>query len=208
MISAAIATITGRETQLERTLKSLEPQCHLITYEKDHIKGDAAKFITGSEGYFFSADDDLIYPLDYVVTMIRKLQEYDNKIIVTCLGRTILNFPIKKYYKSSEIDKIGCFQECTDTWVHIAGSGVMAFHTDYFRPDLDGFKNGYMADLWVSIQAQQQKIPILCIEKKANWLWSQPTDNGIYERYKDNDTEQVDAVNSMNWNIYEIQKHG
>lgn len=202
MISAGIATITGREEQLKNVLDSLQRQCHLITYEKDHPLGDAAKFIIQGEGYFFSCDDDLNYPFDYVVRMIEKLKEYDNKIIVTCLGRTIISHPVTKYYKNPFIEKIGCFDDNEDTFVHIGGSGVMAFHTDYFLPDLMEFKTTFMADIWVSMQAQKKKIPILCIGKKGNWLKAQPTDGGIYEQYKNNDKEQVDAINSINWNLY------
>lgn len=207
MITAAIATITGREQQFKNVLESLTRQCHLITYEKDHHLGDAAKFIIHGEGYFFSCDDDIHYPLDYVVRMVEKLKEYKNQIIVTCLGRTIINQPITKYYKNPFIEKIGCFDDNEDTFVHIGGSGAMAFHTDLFQPDLKEFKTGYMADIWVSIQAQQKQIPILCMGKKGNWLQAQPTEAGIYEKYKDDDSEQVKAINSINWNLYHIEKN-
>ena len=49
----------------------------------DNSKGDAFKFkfLEESEGYFFTIDDDLIYPINYVEYMINKCKEHKNKKI-------------------------------------------------------------------------------------------------------------------------------
>ena len=204
-IRGGIATITGRGVACLNAVNSV-PQVQDMKVSKDSAMGDAAKFNGKMQGYYFAFDDDLFYPDNYVETMLSKLKEYDNKIIITCQGRVVDYQPIQSYYKSGWT-KYSCLSELTeDKWVHIPGSGVCAFHTDYFKPDLSEFKNGFMADIWLAIQAQKKQIPILCIAHPAGWILQQDVGEGIYEKYKDNDSEQVKAVNSIKWILYESTK--
>lgn len=207
-MTIGIATIEGRENQCAIAFSSLKnqiPNCKFNIFKNDE-KGDAAKFNELGNGYFFACDDDLIYPPDYISRMTAKLQEYGNKIIITCMGRILNQQPIKSYYRNGSIQKASCLDlVIRDTFVHIGGSGVMAFHTDYFRPDISEFKNGFMADIWVSLLAQKKKIPILVMAHEKNWIWQQEHTGGIYERFRDNDSEQVKAINSINWQIYETE---
>lgn len=203
MIHAVMASVSTRHKQREETIKSLAPQVTSVSWYRGDVEGDKMKFndVDRVEGYYFSCDDDLIYPPDYVQKMIAKLQEYGNRVIVTAMGRIIHHTPMIKYYRSEYITKYSCLGEVTeDTWVHIPGSGVMVFHTDYFKPEY--FGNGFMADIWVAMEAQRKQVPILCMAHPALWIQQQQTDDGIYEKYRDNDSEQVNAVNSVDWKLY------
>lgn len=208
MVTCGIATITGREKQFKILQDLVSQQVDVIVWQKDSPMGDAAKFKGSQEydGYYFALDDDLIIPVDYFKAMIAKLQEYDNKIIVTCHGKIFHHFPINSYYRDYQM-KYRCLDKVEyDTFVQIGGSGVCAFHTDYFRPDLANFTNGFMADIFLSAEAQRQQIPILVMAHEAGWIQQQPTGEGIYEKYKNNDKVQTDFINSINWVIYEAEK--
>lgn len=205
---AGIATISGREQQFERCMKALESQVDKIFYLKDSEYGDAAKFIGVNEhdGYFFSVDDDLILPENYCERMIKKLKEYDNQIIVTCHGRNFNHYPIKSYYRDYQT-KYACLDAVShDTFVQIGGTGCMAFHTDFFKPEFSEFKNGFMADLHLSLQAQKKQVPILVMAHQKGWIIQQETTGGIHEKYRNNDKVQTDFFNSWEWVIYEMEK--
>ena len=209
MIWASMASVSSRYSQREQALRSLHPQVSTITWHHGDEMGDRMKFMdaTKAKHYYFSCDDDLIYPPDYCEKMISKLKEYDNQIIVTCMGR-VVHDKVKSYYKTQDITKYSCLTGLeNDEWVHIGGTGVMAFHVDYFRPDYSKFKNGFMADIWLALQAQEKKIPILCMAHEPKWLLPLDTDDaGIHGIYRDNDKTQADAVNSINWILYEKEK--
>lgn len=204
---AGIATQSGREQQFENCMKSLESQVDKIFFLKDSEYGDAAKFIAVNEhdGYFFTGDDDLIFPEDYCKRMIAKLKEYDNQVIVTCHGRNFNHYPIKSYYRDYQ-SKYACLDAVQyDTFVQVGGTGCMAFHTDFFRPEFSEFKNGFMADLFLSLQAQKKKIPILVMAHQKGWIVQQETNGGIYEKYRNNDKVQTDFFNSWEWVIYQTE---
>lgn len=206
MIYASLASVSTRYHQRENAIKSIATQVTSVVWHNGDAEGDKMKFKDMRDGYFFPCDDDLLYPEDYTEKMIAKLNEYDNKVIVTCMGRILHSQPIEKYYRNASIEKFSCLNKVEkDIFVHIGGTGVMAFHTDYFRPDYTEFKNGFMSDIWLALQAQKKKIPILVMAHDANWIIQQETSGGIYEAYKDNDLEQVKAVNSINWVIYEAR---
>ena len=67
---------------------------------RDNEKGDAEKiYMIGEvEGYVFTCDDDLVYPPDYVESMMGYLEELDDKTILTCHGRVMMPRPVKNSY--------------------------------------------------------------------------------------------------------------
>jgi len=169
MVTANIASLPSREKQLVRTVESLYNQVDKINiYLNDYSKlpdwcldtkirtrmsknvGDTGKFMFNEVGYYFSCDDDIIYPDDYVKTLKAKIK--DN--IVTIHGK-VFKTPIKTYYHGSEL-KIRCDQgQIGDIPVQIPGTGVMAFHTDTIRIIKKDFPRKNMADIWVGIKAKK-----------------------------------------------------
>jgi len=143
MTTANIASLPSREKQLARTVKSLYNQVDLIYIRLNDYQevpqwlqdskiltktgpneGDWAKFGNREEGYYFTCDDDIIYPSDYVKT----LKDRMDGDIVTIHGKNFKT-PIESYYHGA-LDKIRCDNEALqDKIVQIPGTGVMAFHT-------------------------------------------------------------------------------
>lgn len=103
MITAKIASIPERISQLELTVNfflnhvdKLEvylnnypivpvflkrPEIQIFTSQENGDRGDVGKFyqVESARGYIFTIDDDLIYPPDYISTMIKKIDHYERK---------------------------------------------------------------------------------------------------------------------------------
>lgn len=209
MVTANIATLPDRERQLVKTVESLYNQVDKINiYLNDYQKipdwcydtkirtrmtknvGDVGKFMFNEVGYYFSCDDDIIYPTNYVKTLKVKIK--DN--IVTIHGKNFKT-PIKSYYHDA-MDKIRCDNELTqDTRVQIPGTGVMAYHTDTIKFTQEDFKRPNMADIWVGIKANQLNIPIICIAHPSNWVRLQETKGSIWLDHHEKDEIQTQLIN-------------
>lgn len=222
-----IASIPKRKEALKKTIQSLIDQVDEIhvclngypelpeyTYEFPKVTfymdegdmGDANKFkkIAEVDGYYFSCDDDIIYPPDYVATLIGKLKEYNHKAIVTVHGRTAPSVPISNFYKGTT--QYHCLlRQFEDIKVHMPGTGVMCFHTSTIPVTMDDFKVANMADIWMGVLAQKYQVPVVCIEHAQGWIRAQTIkeDSTIYNTHKNRDAEQIKAVNSVQWKIYD-----
>lgn len=197
-ISVNIASLANRKEQLINTIKSLIDQVDVVNvclnnYEEcpfehpkvnyfysDNVFGDSAKFLflRDFEGYYFSCDDDLIYPGTYIQDTIKEVDKYG---VVSYHGRSFLNFPIESYYKTPAIRN-----RCLDSYditepVQIAGTGVMAFRTDKFKPSFDIFKQRNMSDIWVSCYAKESNINIWGLKHKKGYFKYQEVTGTIYE---------------------------
>lgn len=215
-VTVGIASIKNRENSLEKTVLSLinqvdELHIYLNDYEKvpmflqnnDKIKfylgkiyrdkGDTGKFYglkDINDGYYFSCDDDLIYPEDYVQKTISLLQANNNKIIVSYHGVILKTGKLDNYYRNRKQIHYSCFQR-EPVQVHIGGTGVMAFYIPNFKPDISQFKYPNMADIWVGIQAQQNYIPIICGPRPLHWIKAEeiPMSETIYGSKKNHDVQ-------------------
>ncbi len=199
MIAAGIASLPDRKEQLINTLKSLLPQvdviyCHLSNYKEipyhndkivytlgDNRYGDAGKFyhLEKHKGYYFSCDDDLIYDENYIQDTIKEVDKYG---IVSYHGRSFLKFPIDSYYKTPAIRN-----RCLDSYeytepIQIAGTGVMAFHTDKFKPPFNIFKAANMSDIWISCYAKEKGIKIWGLKHEKGYFKYQDVPNTIYNQ--------------------------
>jgi hypothetical protein len=209
-----------RTESLVKTLESIIDQCDelnvalndfeselpsILYHEKvniyftDNSKGDAFKFLklSESDGYFLTIDDDLIYPPNYVDFMIAKCKEYGNTRIITLHGRNFPSFPIISYYKSAS-ERYACLDKVkNNVMVQFGGTGVMCFHTNLFKLNLDYFIFPNMADIWIGKYCIENKIEILCVRHEAGYIQYIPQNKTIYDDYNRNDTIQTKVVNSI-----------
>lgn len=236
-ITIGIASIRNREKALEKVIQSLENQTvkpHQINvYLNDYPrtpefakdlkiktnftlglakengnKGDAGKFhkIGEEKGYYLSCDDDLEYPVDYVENLLNGIEYYKRKKILTFHG-SLLRFPVRNYYKNR---KIFHFKHDVPepVPVHVGGTGVMGFHTDTLKLNLADFKELNMADIWVALQAQEQKIGIVVAPHPEGWIKILPNtvEDSIFMKFTASDQRMklvTDTINSVEkWQIY------
>ena len=227
MVTVQIATLPERENLLEKAVNSLINQVDQINvmlnghedaphflkqlefhtdkiayFAMDNSTGDAAKFfrVEKLKGYIFTCDDDLIYPGNYVEKMVSKLKEHSNKVILSCHGRKMNIKPVTSIYS----DRIATYP-CTmfvigDYYVEIGGTGVMAWHTNYFKPEYSAFKRKNMADVWVAKQASEQGCKILVMGHPDKWLIPTDLDPNLSTIWKDkygNDEKETEIYNSF-----------
>jgi len=231
-VVASMATIPSRVNACEDAIGSILPQVDMLyvylnsfrgvpAFLKHHKittlrsqylggdLGDAGKFYGASnfEGYHFTMDDDIIYPVDYCKCMIEAIEKYQRKCVVTCHGRRITDFPITSYYHGNFETFKYTGGQYKDMFIHIPGTGVMAYHTDTFRFDIKMFRASNMADIWAAKELQAAGVPIVSIKRLTGWIKeSRKTDSrhSIYSFCNRNDILQTSEVNSMRWQLHEI----
>lgn len=165
------------------------------------------KFYKCSEinGFHVSIDDDLIYPSNYIETYLSKMAEYDNKVIITSLGK-ITKPNSKNYYSDILFGYHFQRETLNDYSVHMGGTGVMMYHTDTFKPSYEEIENGGFIDLFIGKQALKQRIPIISIKHEANWICFNEKENKrlgstLFEQGKKDHSEQTNIMNSVKWEL-------
>jgi len=161
--------------------------------------------IENISGYFISADDDMVYPTDFVHKLIKKVKEYDNKIIAGYHGRIYHdNAKIKSYYHGYK--KLLHVNQplMNDTFVNIVAGLGLCFHTDKLKLKLSDFKQNRMKDIYIAINAQLQNIPRLVMAHSQYYI-RQSKDYDVTKsiclQEHMNDTKQVELFNSINWTL-------
>ncbi len=205
-IVVGIATFKGRERYLERTIESLKGQCHKIVVYNNEINDDLTdngKFF-GLKGerkkcYYFTCDDDIIYPPDYVQKTINAIEEH--KCIITYHGRILLGKNLN-YYRNHKAFR--CLNhEPKDVEIDVAGTGVCAFRTDYFKPvNLCDSEHQKMSDVIFSLEAAKQGKRIMMINHRANWIKDQrvPANQTIHGTEMNRCETQTKLANEI-WKI-------
>lgn len=234
-IVVGIASIRRRRSSLINTINSLlnqtvlpdEINVYLNDYNKNKIKGidspivnfydfndegdlgDVGKYykVDDHEGYYFSVDDDLKYPDTYIEYMINCIEKFNRKYVVSLHG-SIFNQPINDFIDDRSIVKFRSNVK-NFTPVHLAGSGVTAFHTDTINIKREHFEQPNMADVWFSLQTQKQKVGIVVVPHKKKYVVTSPiTDikSSIFWQTKENDDKRkkyTEAVNRLpEWKIF------
>lgn len=197
---AVFATTGDRKKELKAAVKSIIKQVdvvHIYDNSKQIDLTDNGKFILlgvfSEPVYYFTCDDDILYPSDYVERTIREIEKH--KCIISWHGR-VLKEGRKKYY-GADHEGYRFFQENRKVDLDVGGTGVTAFRTDYFEPtDIAASPYKCMSDLVFSLEAWKQDKRIVLPEKKAAWIVDIPVKNSIFRRYRN--SEQVEQIELMN----------
>lgn len=174
-IVVGMATINERATFCERAVESLVYQAdEIIVYNNSNEENDYtdnAKFyaltLFNEPVYYFSCDDDILYPADYVSTMVEAIERTGT--IVTHHGRELLGLD-RNYYRRHK--GFTCLDENnTEQLIDVAGTGVTAFRTDYFNPtEIYKATDKRMSDLVFSLEAAKQGKQITILKHTKGWL--------------------------------------
>ena len=194
-----LATIPAREKTLHSVIASIVPQLNtlhvvlngythvpdcvkhsakVVYWLEDNSKGDAKKFMMADcpDCYYFSFDDDLIYPFGYCDYMVKGIDTYD--AIVTLHGRNYPR-PVISFRKwSANYRCLGTVTE--DVKVDLGGSGCMAFSTKRFKIQESDFKDKNMADVFIAQKAHEQDIPIMVLKHRPTYLQYLPQKRTIW----------------------------
>ena len=192
--------------------------------------GDAGKFYPFIENesfdhYCLVCDDDLIYPPDYVETLIAGIDRHDRKAVVGFHGKEYYS-PVASYYGSFYedtrnlnafnyrcLDEVECRRNyklgdtLADHQVTIIGTGCTGWHSSLFKDNplsMDDFRHPNMADIWFSKKCNDLGIPRYVIPHDAGWIrHSDKVDmkRTIASTARDNDAIQTGVFNSVEWKL-------
>lgn len=235
-IVATLCSIPDRAELLRQTMKSLAPQVdafhvYLDRYDTipDFVRmyhpqvkvvlskdvpglGDTSKFLPFSslseECYYLTADDNILYPPDYVASMIRRIEHYGRQVVIGVQGVLVPDHP-ERY--SSDYLKIFSLKNGLerDALVNNLGTGTVGFYSGLLRGlDLSHFHKPDMADLFLSVYCKGRLIPMVVIARPENWLQEivSPTKSS-HREFNQSHTEQAILIRENRpWGYEAIQR--
>lgn len=150
-----------------------------VWHSKDYAQDfrDNAKFLayddlkkTQKDFYYITCDDDLVYPPDYVRTLIDRIDRFERKTVVGLHGVVCEENPIEYFRRRFVYHFIWATlkQPCL---VNNLGTGTVGFYSGLFDSlDPRKWHHGGMVDILFAIEARRRGIPMLCCDRKAGWL--------------------------------------
>ena len=176
---AGMATMSERSGCRAMAIDSIQSQVDRLIVANGDGRGDKMKFLACHDApgdtVFLGVDDDLIYPPDYVTTILAGLERHPG-CIVSFHGWTIGR------HAETYVENYRCLENVyDDVEVHVAGTGVSAFHLDTIRPVMDDFES-INADVWLAVRAQERGIRRVVLEHQSYWLGytQMPGINSVY----------------------------
>lgn len=236
LVVATLCSIPERAELLRQVLASLAPQvdalhiyldrydsipdfvrnCHsqvTVYLSKDHPGlRDNGKFLAFSaleeDCYYFTADDDIVYPPDYVASMVRRIEDYERQAVIGVHG-VLLPEQADAYFTSFR--KVHMFKKELerDALVNNLGTGTVAFHSSLLRGlDLTHFGTPGMADLYLSVFCKQRDIPMIALARPEDWLQELPSPNtSLYNEFRQADDQQSALIRAHKpWGYAAITK--
>ena len=192
----------------------------------DEFPASINKFpLVDRDHYQLVCDDDLIYPPDYVETLIAGIERHDRKAVMGFHGKEYYA-PVASYYRDFN-DAIQCDiaanYRCLDEvaprknypigdtradhQVTIIGTGCTGWHSSLFKDNplsMDDFRHPNMADIWFSKKCNDLGIPRYVIPHDAGWIrHSDKVDmkRTIASTARNNDAIQTGVFNSVEWKL-------
>lgn len=203
-IVVGIATMAGREKYLQKTIASLDKQVDEIYLYDNAVSEDLTdngKFwgLTqiNEPCYYFTCDDDIIYPPDYVRVMIEAIESFNGEAVVTLHGRQLLGLD-RPYYTGHKAFR--CLATEKAAVLDVCGTGVSAFRTDNINPVYQhACEYQRMSYLTFSHELAANKIPIQLIAHSSTWLQDQgvPEHLTCYGMEKKNAHQQMLIANEI-----------
>ncbi len=208
IISANFATHEARKDYIDEAVASIIDQVHEVrVYYNDYepeprpwtqVTGndytDRSKFYFLQENeIYFSCDDDLLYSPNYVENTLQALETHGG--VVTYHGRKLTGTG-KHYYNDHETFHFR-FPVYEPRPIDVAGTGVSAFFTNEFMPDIFSYEQDKMVDLLFSLEAAKKGVPITVLPHKKDWIGMINTQSSIYSEERRDCEEQSRLANKI-----------
>jgi len=225
MIYGGMATYPDRFGTLQEVVDSILPQIDILyVYINDSdsvpecllherivpilgIEHDGNLSATGkvyplkfvNEGYFFTFDDDFIYPNDYAAKMVAAIDMFNKKALVTVHG-SIFAPQADWYYERSSVYEV---RRELDSYkfVNLPGSGTLAFHTSTLDVKYEDFPRKPMVDLKFAILALEQNVPILAVPRPKGWLKFLELEGLWQQNVKEITHHTTETINAGPWSF-------
>lgn len=235
IISANMATIPPRVEIAEKAVASIIDQVDVVRIYLNNFK-EVPSFIKNNpkieyvfkgrdlnasgkhywgmnpNEYYFSIDDDIVYPPTYVRDHLNFLSRFGDRAIVSLHGNILPWRPFSKMWSHSRYIRYTCLSDLEYNYqTNLGGQGVSVRNTNIVKIDVEKFKFYNMDDIEVSIQALEQEIPIIARKHIGGGKYlgyNKPPVPTLYEQHKDNDSEQVSRTNEIDWRFPAITTSG
>jgi hypothetical protein len=154
----------------------------------------------GSNYYICFADDDLIYPSDYLNNLIQGCEKYN--AMVSLHGRLVPKGIIGSYYGQplAMYRSLGTVEH--DVEVDIAGVGASMFKREFYD-DLDKWYDfcgtTSMDDIYVNYFAKKRGVRRIVLAHQEGYLKHKqqfPEDNYVFDKHRYNDRVQTEFINN------------
>lgn len=230
-IVGGMATIPERQGTLIEVLSVLAPQfdeLHVylnghkekpnlglpenIVFHLDHSHGDLGakgKFFglnfARPDDYYFSLDDDFLYPSDYVSIMLNAMHRYQDMVAV-CVHGSIFGSPLDWYFERTSTFSARQGLK-SDRFVNLAGTGTFACSLAKFPIEFLDVMPRTMCDLQISIKARKLGVPMVAIKREKNWLRSIAVDSVIsnegdyWSKMLKNDEGRTEVAKKQAWDF-------
>lgn len=231
-IVAGMATIPSRSEKLHKVINSIIDQVdHLyvhLNYDVDNEipqvlynskitmthsndvgdLGDTGKFFGilkhMKSAYTITLDDDIIYPENYVTTMVTNSNKYNGIAIITFHGG-ILPKHVKSYKDERNLIHFND-TNTKDTFANISGTGVSLYPPGLLKLHFYDFKRPNSSDLFVAIVAQKQRIPIIILKHDRHLFKTIPYKYNLWstETKKNSYISQLNTKDAkkVKWTVY------
>jgi hypothetical protein len=131
--------------------------------------------------YFFSLDDDILVPPDYIARFKAAIDRYEGWAAF-CVHGTVFSSDAEGYYERAGY--FGWRDALRDhRLVTLAGSGTFAVHQSSFPATFEHFIGPLMVDLRVSLICRDNGVPLLSIERPPFWL-EVNIQEGLWEQFR------------------------
>ena len=136
---------------------------------------ELGKFVglSGQPGYHLTLDDDIVYPPDYVETMLIEVERLGRRALVGTHG-----IRYDRASPSLVLNRTVCHfaEACRGGPVDAVGTGTACYHSSALSMTLEDCGPAGFADLWLSRKAFEMGVPIHSIERQKGWLKSLDSD--------------------------------
>ncbi|MBC6443764.1 MAG: hypothetical protein GDA53_11795 [Rhodobacteraceae bacterium] len=202
---AGIASIPRREKNLRFVLETLYGQMdHFFIYlngydsvpnwmedrkvtvfrSQDYIDMNATGKVFFAEridkGFFFTLDDDFLYPGNYVAHLKQTMANYDNRVAACVHGSIFPENPEYYYMRTAIYQYQGGLK--TDRFVCLPGTGSFAVNVCNVDLSLRQFLPEVMVDLTCAILCKNNKVPLVCVSRPHRWLRNTDRE-GLYQQF-------------------------
>lgn len=160
-----------------------------------------------SHSYYFTLDDDIIYPPNYVAEMVKTLRQYNNEVIVGVHG-VIFDKDFKGFHSSRKNIHFESALD-NDRVVSLLGTGTSVFYRGLLgNLSIRDFRKLGMADLYLSAYCKKHSVPLFCVKRRAGWLKgvkSLDENSSLWEESKkDENSQNAIILSNRLWEISPI----
>lgn len=189
----------------------------LLSQDADFDYRDNAKFIqysklkSESDGfYYFTFDDDINYPYDYVRSMIKRIEHYRRNLVLGIHG-VIYEEVVKKYFRRRIVYHFQDVHLTAPKLVNNLGTGTVAFHSDCIPEiDIKEWDKSGMVDIFFANTCRKNNVPMMCIDRHSGWLMPQEESEDtptLFGEYKEKEELIVSEIRKFPyWGYSAIRK--